>query len=126
MARDWLPASRTDVGHALERLVALAGVVDEHESRTEHLGVAIDRVVDARHRGVVVLVGLGWQCPVERVEHDQLEPVFVDVIEVGAQRSDVTEVATQVGDENVVRDVGAHDSHARAITLGMRCADVVG
>ena len=66
--------ARADIRHALERLIALARVVDEDERTVERGRVFVDEVVDSRHRSVVVLVRSLGHGAVEGVDDDELEP----------------------------------------------------
>ena len=94
--------SRAHVRHRLERLVALARVVDEDECAVEGGGVLVDEVIDARHRPVVVLVRPLGHRPVEGVDDDQPEAVGLERLDAVGQILYVAEPPALVLDVDVV------------------------
>ncbi len=124
------PGSGPDVGYRLHRLVALAGVVDQHEGAVQMRGVAVDGVVDRRHLRVVVLVHAARHRPVEGVDDHQLESEGLDLLKPGAEVEYAVQPSALIFDEEVAFDdvhrVAAGVDHlGDALRRGLRMQFVV-
>ncbi len=89
-------------------------MVDEHEAAAEAVGEGVDPVVDVGHRAVVVLVAASGHEAVEGVEHDDLEPPWLEGLEVRREREDVLQPPAQVVHEDPLGDL----AHRHAPSLG--------
>src|SRR5262245_56142638 len=100
----------TDVGDHLARLVALAGIMNQHERTSQPVGKGINSVVQASHRTVVVLIGIDRQGAIKGINDYDPKPAWLERSKVLPKSVQVLQASAQVLDEHALGDPFECDS----------------